>query len=63
MANDKEITSFNRELADFNIDAMSIEELEKRLELVVGNVAAILGTCGTFDGKCTGTFSGDCASF
>jgi hypothetical protein len=63
MADDKEITSFNRQLADFDIDAISIEELEKRLELVVGNVLSFFGDCGTFDGLCRGVFSGQCGAF
>lgn len=62
MAHDKELTSFNQELADFNIDSLTIEELEQRLELIVANIASFFGSCGTFDSQCV-RFSGDCGTF
>jgi len=31
-----DIVSFNKEVADFDIDDVSLEELERRLELVIG---------------------------
>jgi hypothetical protein len=62
MAKDKEIVSFNTELANFDFDDVTVEELEQRLELAVGAVNTVGGTCTGFSGSCTG-FSGQCNTF
>jgi hypothetical protein len=41
-----EITSFNEELVSFNLDAMSVEELERRFELALA-IGFADGGCGT----------------
>jgi len=45
-----DIVSFNKEVADFDIDDVTLEELERRLELVVG--LAPLEDCTNY--SCTG---------
>jgi|SwirhisoilCB3_FD_contig_31_2300634_length_320_multi_1_in_0_out_0_1 hypothetical protein len=51
-----EITSFSGELMDFSIDNISIEELDRRLELAVAQIGSPLGiiTCTTNCGSYCG---------
>jgi hypothetical protein len=50
----KELVSFNQELINFDIADLSVEELERRLELTTvqpeccSNVCPNLTSCGTF---------------
>lgn len=63
MATGKEITSFNQELVSFNVDDLSVEELERRLELTVATIVPVAsGSCTSFSGKCSG-FTGHCNGF
>ena len=60
MAKDKskEIVSFNKELMDFDLQDLTIEELDRRLELAVANLFITANlSCGTDCGSFCGTFT------
>jgi len=62
---DKEITSYNKEFLNLDFDDMSVEELERRLELSIASLDLELAACnGTFD--CSGFTCGrvhSCGTF
>jgi hypothetical protein len=55
----KEIISFSKELMSFDLDNISVEELDRRLELAVANIIPQLGaiSCGVDCGSYCGVFS------
>lgn len=53
----KEIASFNRELMNFDVGDLSVEELDRRLELAIANVAMSSFGCLTDCGQNCGSFS------
>lgn len=55
---DDEIVSFNQELVSMDLEDMTVEQLEQRLELAV----IVPVQCGSFSGPC-GTFHGGCITF
>jgi len=60
---DDEIVSYNRELLTFDIDNLTIEELERRLELAVGALPLeASGSCESFNAPCT-IFDSTCSGF
>lgn len=50
-----EIVSLNQELMSFDIDEISVEELERRLELAVATISIIEADCGVNCGVNCGT--------
>jgi hypothetical protein len=54
-----EIVSLNQELMSFDFDDLSVEELERRLELAIGVLPMDFADCGV--NNCN-TFSGSCGN-
>jgi hypothetical protein len=51
----QEIASFNRELMNFDVGDLSVEELDRRLELAVANtLIGLFGCSSDCSSNCTG---------
>jgi hypothetical protein len=55
----KEIISYSKELMSFDLENISVEELDRRLELAVANIMPQLGaiSCGVDCGSYCGVFT------
>jgi len=55
--NASEIVSLNTELISFDIGDISVDELERRLELAIATITPVLDDCGTNCGTFCSPFS------